>query len=109
MSVKAELHALIDQLDDEQATELLRAAHELERGGHVGGEVAPRLLVSGRTFFSSRRKTLEELAAEQGVEPIHSLSELRGDFWPEDEDLDEFTEELRRWRDEDGANTRHRR
>ncbi len=32
----------------------------------------------------------EELARQQGVEPIGDVSELYGDFWPEDETCDEF-------------------
>lgn len=42
-----------------------------------------------------------ELARQQGVEPIHSISALRGDFWPEDESTAEFLAWLRATRDED--------
>ena len=35
------------------------------------------------------------------VEPLHRLEDLRGDFWPEDEDIDTFLKTIRRWRDED--------
>ena len=31
-----------------------------------------------------------ELAKRQGVEPIHNIKELQGDFWPEEESVDEF-------------------
>ena len=31
-----------------------------------------------------------ELARQQGVKPIKSIKELHGDFWPEDESVDEF-------------------
>jgi hypothetical protein len=37
-----------------------------------------------------RLPTIEELAAEQGVRPVESIDDLRGDFWPEDECIDEF-------------------
>jgi hypothetical protein len=37
-----------------------------------------------------RVPTIEELAAEQGVTPVTDLAALRGDFWPEEESLDEF-------------------
>jgi hypothetical protein len=43
---------------------------------------------------------LEELAAEQGVKPVESPKVLRGDFWPEDESLDEFLAWLRKLRRE---------
>lgn len=36
----------------------------------------------------------EELARQQGVKPITDISELYGDFWPEDETCDEFLEWL---------------
>ena len=31
-----------------------------------------------------------ELARQQGVKPIRSIKELQGDFWPEEESVDEF-------------------
>jgi hypothetical protein len=31
-----------------------------------------------------------ELARQQGVKPIRDIKELQGDFWPEDESVDEF-------------------
>jgi len=40
------------------------------------------------------------LAEEQGVQPVQSLDDLWGDFWPEDESVDEFIETVRRWRRE---------
>lgn len=46
----------------------------------------------------SRRIPLEELAAQQGVNPIFDPSKLGGNFWPEDEDMDEFLATLRMWR-----------
>lgn len=44
---------------------------------------------------------LWELARQQGVEPIHSIKELQGDFWPEEESIDEFLSWLRATRQED--------
>lgn len=43
---------------------------------------------------------LEALAAEQGVHPIADISQLLGDFWPEDDDIDEFVAAIRAWRSE---------
>jgi hypothetical protein len=34
--------------------------------------------------------SIAELAKAQGVQPIQSLDELWGDFWPDDESVDEF-------------------
>jgi hypothetical protein len=47
----------------------------------------------------------EALASEQGVEPADDFDVLLGDFWPEDEDADEFVTALRTWRRDDGAKT----
>jgi hypothetical protein len=47
----------------------------------------------GRTVWDS--PTAEQLAAEQGVQPVHDISELAGDFWPEDEGPDDFINWLR--------------
>jgi hypothetical protein len=41
-----------------------------------------------------RGKKVEELAREQGVEPIQSIDELSGD-WPDEDSIDEFLGFLR--------------
>jgi hypothetical protein len=43
---------------------------------------------------------LEQLIAEQGAKPVDDISELAGDFWPEDEGPDEFITWLRQMRSE---------
>jgi hypothetical protein len=51
-----------------------------------------------------RTKTVEELAEEQGIKPVENPDELLGDFWPEDENIDDFLLWLRRLRrDQKGA------
>lgn len=45
--------------------------------------------------------TVEELAEIQGVKPLDALSALQGDFWPEDESVDDFLTAIRQWRRED--------
>lgn len=47
-------------------------------------------------------KAIEQIAAEQGVEPI-DFDELRklGGFWPEEENIDEFTAFIRESRQGD--------
>ncbi len=42
-----------------------------------------------------------ELAKQQGVGPIRSIKDLQGDFWPEDESVDDFLAWLRKTRQED--------
>ena len=36
-----------------------------------------------------------------GREPVQRLEDLWGDFWPEDESVDDFISAVRRWRRED--------
>ena len=49
---------------------------------------------------------VQELAALQGVVPVEAFEDLLGDFWPDDENLDEFVDTVRSWRREsmDAAN-----
>ena len=42
----------------------------------------------GRTFWDL--PTLDELAAEQGAEPVERIEDLVTDFWPDDESVDDF-------------------
>ena len=42
--------------------------------------------------------TVDELIAQQGKGPIHDPRVLLGDFWPEDEPVEEFLAALREWR-----------
>ena len=44
--------------------------------------------------------TIDELAKTQGVTPIRSIDDLWGDFWPEDESVDDFIDTIRLWRRE---------
>ena len=44
--------------------------------------------------------TIDELANIQGVTPIGSIDDLWGDFWPEDESVDDFIDTIRLWRRE---------
>ncbi len=47
-----------------------------------------------------------ELARQQGVKPIKNIKELQGDFWPEDESVDEFLELVRSIRHQDRLSNR---
>jgi hypothetical protein len=44
---------------------------------------------------------LAEMAAHQGFGPVENLDSLVGDFWPEDETVDEFLDYLRAKRREE--------
>jgi len=46
-----------------------------------------------------------ELAKQQGVEPIRDIKELQGDFWPEEEGVDEFLSWVRAIRQQDKVGT----
>lgn len=42
--------------------------------------------------------TIDELIVEQGTTYPHAPEELLGDFWPEDESIDDFLRAMREWR-----------
>lgn len=65
------------ELDDQGRVRVL----ELE-------SLADAELADGKSFWDL--PTLEELADEQGVEPVGSLEDLVAGFWPEDESVDDF-------------------
>lgn len=50
----------------------------------------------GDTFWAGA--AISELAEAQGVAPIQSLDELWGDFWPDEESIDNFIETVRQCR-----------
>ena len=51
-------------------------------------------------FFSDIPLSIEELAAQQGVRPVENIDDLKGDFWPEEENIDDFLLTLYQWRRE---------
>ena len=42
--------------------------------------------------------SLDEIIAQQGKGPITDLSVLHGDFWPEEETIEDFLAALHEWR-----------
>lgn len=42
--------------------------------------------------------SIEQLMTEQGTGPITDVSVLHGDFWPEEESVEEFVATVREWR-----------
>lgn len=111
MSVRDDLHSLVDQLDDDDAVVALEYLREIlnaesdapaPRRSSLDERMGP-LIVSGREFFAeSDPPDLLEIARKQGVRPISNFDDLLGDFWPEDESADEFVETIRKWRREGG-------
>ena len=49
-------------------------------------------------YVSSGHPSVEQLMAEQGTGPITDVSVLHGDFWPEEETVEEFLATLHEWR-----------
>ncbi len=49
-------------------------------------------------YAASGHPSIEQLMAEQGTGPITDLSVLHGDFWPEEESVEEFVATIREWR-----------
>ena len=49
-------------------------------------------------YASDGHPSIEELKQVQGTTPTSDPSELLGDFWPEDEKIDDFLAALREWR-----------
>jgi hypothetical protein len=46
-------------------------------------------------------KTIEQLAAEQGIRPFDfKAAQAEATFWPEEESIDDFIAALRQWRSE---------
>jgi hypothetical protein len=47
--------------------------------------------------------TLDELIAHQGKGPVTDVQVLHGDFWPEDERIEDFLAALNEWRGHQGS------
>jgi hypothetical protein len=110
VSIKDELHDLVNRLDDRQTAEALAYLRLLLNEEQTGADTARARLarrmgpgvVSGRAFLAQQPRDLPTIAAEQGVQPVTSLDDLVGDFWPDDESVDEFIATVREWRREGG-------
>jgi len=49
-------------------------------------------------YADSGHPSIEQLMSQQGTGPITDVSMLHGDFWPEEEPIEEFLEALYEWR-----------
>lgn len=111
MTVREELHNLVNRLGDDQAREALAVLQRLVRENGAANRAATTgpaerttaPAVSGEAFFSQPPRDLQALAAEQKVKPVTNFDALLGDFWPEDETADDFISTVRRWRREGGG------
>ena len=111
MSVKERLHELVDQLDDEEAEAALACfdkTSEADRSRRAAATaaLARRIGPSAVSYCESEaqpKRDVKALAAKQGVRPVERFEDLIGDFWPEDESIDEFVATVRQWRREGGV------
>ena len=58
----------------------------------------PRRRASSIVTVAGGHRTVEQLAAEQGTGTIEDVALLRGDFWPEEDSMEEFLAAPERWR-----------
>lgn len=53
-----------------------------------------------------RREHVRELARIQGVSPVEKIEDLQGDFWPENESVDDFLDLIRAIRHDEPPSTK---
>jgi len=61
--------------------------------GTLGAEMA-----ASEKYVYEGHPTVEELMAEQGIVFPRDAQELLGDFWPEDEAVEDFLNAMHEWR-----------
>jgi hypothetical protein len=94
-----------DSSPDETADEMIAGIRALRREGcsaAKGARKEENMKVKS-TSSSPDETRLDKLAAEQRVRPIEDFDafmEETEDIWPEDENVDDFIEAVRRWRHE---------
>ncbi len=76
-NVKTTLMQVIDELSVERVAEVLDFA----------------------LFVKARQA--QQRHSESATQAVHRLEDLWGDFWPEEESVDDFIHAVRRWRRED--------
>jgi predicted nucleic acid-binding protein len=106
MALTIELPPELERRLEKEAARLGREAGDFvrivleERLASLPGE-APE--VSPGLAGALPRATPEEVQAflrAEGARPVERLEDLRGNFWPEDESVDEFLAARRRWQHE---------
>jgi hypothetical protein len=53
---------------------------------------------AAQKYITEGHPTIDELVAEQGVVFPRDLHDLLGDFWPQEESIDDFLSAMREWR-----------
>jgi hypothetical protein len=104
LSIKEELHDLVEHLSEDDAEEILafirkrtsRSENATENPVPLAERGQPNI-VSGAALTAKKRKTLSDLAAEQGVGPFRGRDAIPPDIFPEGE-VDEFVAAVREWR-----------
>lgn len=109
MSTKAELHTMIDELNEDEACRVRELVHGVFEARWAPHSVDQPPTEGASSWYErevgldpSPQARLAQLVAEQGTQPISNLDDLVGDFIPANEDADEFEATLRRWRREGG-------
>ena len=64
----------------------------------VQGKGEPDSRPATVSYAASGHPSIEQLMAQQGTGPITDVSLLHGDFWPEEESVEEFVATIREWR-----------
>ena len=49
-------------------------------------------------YSASGHPSVEQLMAEQGTGPLTDVSVIHGNFWPDEESVEEFAATIREWR-----------
>ena len=105
MVTKEKLHQLVEALPESlvpTAAQVLEGLRRLGMEPTGGGPEAPSERPHGAVFATEAlRRQLGPPTAVVEAPPIASIDELAGDFWPPEEDPDEFTATIRRWREAD--------
>ena len=111
MTIKDELHGLVDRLSEARASEVLvLLRHVVDQAdvddgqatSNLANRMGPRAM-SGHDFFDQQPTFLELLANQQRVRPVANADALIGDFWPSDETVDDFVAAVRNCRREVGV------
>ena len=58
---------------------------------------------AGVRYSATGHPSIEQLAVEQGTGPITDVSVLHGNFWPEEESIEDFLAALYEWRGHKGT------
>ena len=61
-------------------------------------EVVAADLPMGIGYAAQGHPSIEHLMAQQGTSPITDVRVLHGDFWPEEESIEDFLAALHEWR-----------